>query len=95
MVYDIIDALLIASDGQYDVFSNIIQAMSYLAKTPLCIGNPACYWYKTLLEDYVFTFKNSSTLLMGDIVGKIISCLKTEFWDIAHAFFLIHPVVLF
>eukprot|EP00116_Pleurobrachia_bachei_P002211 sb/3462473/ len=69
MVYDIIDALLVASDGQYDVFSNIINAMSYLAKTRLCIGNPACYWYKTLLEDYVFSLKNSSTLLMGDIVG--------------------------
>eukprot|EP00116_Pleurobrachia_bachei_P003233 sb/3463495/ len=70
MVYDIIDALLVASDGQYDVFSNIINAMSYLAKTRLCIGNPACYWYKTLLEDYVFSLKNSSTLLMGDIVGQ-------------------------
>ena len=72
MVYDIIDVLLIAADGQYDVFSNIINAMSYLAKTPLCIGNPACYWYKEVLEDYVFSFKNSSTLLMGDIVGKIV-----------------------
>eukprot|EP00116_Pleurobrachia_bachei_P002479 sb/3462741/ len=77
MVYDIIDALLVASDGQYDVFSNIINTMSYLAKTRLCVGNPACYWYKTLLEDYVFSLKNSSTLLMGDIVGKFLIELQS------------------